>query len=206
MKKDNVWESSLFIATPLNPYSEQDLADIESFIIDNPNGQGLANYLKLYACKDELSNQMRTYIVRLKDTKECVGYFSLKAGLISCNEVEIEQEDDATGATKIIEEFDTLPGIELANFAVNSFFVNKYEELKGVGFTIFSELILPIVYSVSEYVGVNMIYIFALDYETLINRYKRYGFSRLDSESENKLHQRVKPSYDDDCIFMYQLL
>ena len=206
METDNVWESTLFIATPLNPYSEQDLSDIEDFTIDNPNGQGLANYLKSYACEDELSNQMRTYIVRLKGTKECVGYFSLKAGLISCNEAEIKEEDNITGDTKIIEEFDTLPGIELANFAVNSLFVNKYEGLKGVGFTIFSELILKIVNNVSKYVGVKMIYIFALNYDKLIDTYNRYGFRRLDPESENKLHQRVKPSYDEDCIFMYQLL
>ena len=45
-----------------------------------------------------------------------------------------------------------------------------------------------------------------LFYEDLIDRYKTYGFSRLEKELEEELHKRLKPLYDDDCKFMYRML
>ena len=50
------------------------------------------------------------------------------------------------------------------------------------------------------------IYIFALPYEGLIQRYGQYGFKRFEPGHEADLHRRLKPSYDDECIFMYQIL
>ena len=38
----------------------------------------------------------------------------------------------------------------------------------------------------------------------MINRYYSYGFSRLNEENELKLHRRLKPKYDKNCIFMFQ--
>ena len=51
-----------------------------------------------------------------------------------------------------------------------------------------------------------MVYIFALPYEHLIERYKTYGFQRLPESEENDLHRRLKPRYDESCKFMYLLL
>ncbi len=65
----------------------RDIADIKSFEIAHPEtGGGLERYLKYHALFDEHSGVMRTYLVRFKSTQECVGYFSLKAGLVSINE------------------------------------------------------------------------------------------------------------------------
>ncbi len=65
----------------------RDIADIKSFEIAHPEtGAGLERYLKYHALFDEHSGVMRTYLVRFKSTHECVGYFSLKAGLVSVNE------------------------------------------------------------------------------------------------------------------------
>lgn len=43
-------------------------------------------------------------------------------------------------------------------------------------------------------------------YERLMKTYERYGFHRLPANAEDQLHQRLKPAYDESCIFMYQLL
>ena len=65
---------------------------------------------------------------------------------------------------------------------------------------------MPLIEDVSKRVGVKAIYLFALPYEELIQRYVQYGFIRLDAEHEADVHRRIKPSYDDECIFMYQML
>ncbi len=206
MKNKGILRSGMFYVEHLRPENTADLTDIEDFSIDAPEGQGLDIYLKNCACLDEQNREMRTYLVRDMQTDELVGYFSLKAGLISLNETEAEIEDAKTGKHQSIREFDTLPGVELANFAVNSNYVHTYPYLKGVGHVIFTEFILPLIDEVSSYIGVRMIYIFALPYDKLINRYERYGFKRLPEEQENDLHRRLKPRYDESCKFMYLLL
>ena len=130
----------------------------------------------------------------------------LKAGLISLNEIEVEVEDTETGEHTTVKEFDTLPGVELANFAVNSSYISAYPYLKGVGHVIFTEFIIPTIEQAAQYVGVKMFYIYALPYDKLISRYQRYGFSRLPETEENDLHRRLKPRYDESCKFMYLLL
>ena len=176
--------------------SSHDVNDIMAFEISHPEtGRGLEFYLKEQALYDEHAGVMRTYLVRFRSTDECVGYFSLKAGLVSLNEVE----------TPRTVTFDTVPGVELANFAINNSFAQKYDT-KGLGNLIFSRLIVPFVKEHAKTLGIYMIYLFALPYEKLISTYKRYGFLRLPSKAEEQLHQRLKPAYDESCIFMYQLL
>ena len=176
--------------------SRRDLADIKAFEIAHPEtGGGLEWYIKYQALFDEHSGVMRTYLVRLKRTGECVGYFSLKAGLVSVNE-----ESTPGGNT-----FDTVPGVELANFAINNVFVQKHNA-KGLGYLLFSGLIAPFVQEHAKTLGIYMIYLFALPYERLMKTYESYGFHRLPAKAENQLHQRLKPTYDESCIFMYQLL
>ncbi|WP_022931531.1 hypothetical protein [Treponema bryantii] len=58
----------------------------------------------------------------------------------------------------------------------------------------------------AKYVGVSAIYIYALPEEKLMKHYKKMGFSRLPPEPEMFLQNHVKPKYDKDCIFMYQIL
>ena len=176
--------------------SNYDEDDIKEFYVKENSGKGLENYLRYYAFPDEDNSIMRTYMVRDVRSSELVSYFSLKAGLISLNETEI--------SGKL--EFDTLPGVELANFAVNSRYLEKHCNMKGIGSVVFGDFVRPIITDVAKSVGVKMIYIFALPYERLIDTYKTYGFLRLSIESEKALHIRLKPSYDNGCIFMYQQL
>lgn len=201
-----ILQVGLFYVDHLNENPEKDSEDILNFRIDAPEGQGLSEYLKEYASHEETNRSMRTYLVRDVETDECIGYFSLKAGLISLNEIEVEKTDAETGERKLVREFDTLPGVELADFAVNSRYIERYPYQKGVGHVIFTEFILPMVNEAAKYIGIKMVYIFALPYDRLISRYQRYGFRRLSESDETDLHKRLKPRYDESCKFMYLLL
>ena len=176
--------------------SEKDSQDIRQFSVKIASGGGLVNYLQNFAFPDEAAGLMRTYLVRDKRSLELAGYFSLKAGLISLNEVETQE-----GVV-----FDTLPGVEIANFAVNNGYIQRHPDVKETGFVIFNDFIQPLVEDIAGRIGVKIIYIFALPAETLIHRYIQYGFTRLDQASEAELHRRLKPAYDEGCIFMYQQL
>ncbi len=177
--------------------SSEDLEAIRDFAVVHPEtGAGLERYLKEFAWKDETEGLMRTYLVRQRYTGECVGYFSLKAGLIAVNERIMQNNSVA---------FDTIPGVELANFAVNGVFRKKYR-ISHLGGSIFRRLIIPFVQKVSNSIGIYLIYIFALPHSRLLDTYHSYGFQRLSIQAEDLLHQRLKPSYDEACIFMYQTL
>lgn len=175
--------------------SINNLSELCDFTASNDNGTGVIEYLKNASLYEEDANLSRTYIIRDKKTDDIVGYFSLKSGLASVNE-RLIKDDQIT--------FDTIPAIELANFAVNNTYKNKHPKIKEIGTTIFMDFILPIVKYISEYIGVTILIIYALPYESLIKFYQKIGFLRLDPETEQLLHNRVKPYYDHDCIFMFQ--
>ncbi len=188
-------ENELFSCHHLGE-SSKDEQDVMQFSTKYNTGRGLVNYLQYYAFPDEETGNMRTYVIRDKRSDEFVAYFSLKAGLISLNESISDNEV----------EFETLPGVEIANFAVNYKYTQKHEKMHGIGKVIFTDFIVPIIQKTSKSIGIRLIYIFALPVAELIDRYNEYGFARLDIKSEDALHRRLKPTYDFSCIFMYQLL
>ena len=77
--------------------SERDKEDIRNFSVRDEKGRGLVNYLQKDAIPDENNGTMRTYIVRDNVTSEMVGFFSLKAGLLSYNEHDVPIIDENTG-------------------------------------------------------------------------------------------------------------
>lgn len=84
-----ILQNDLFYCNHLG-VSENDERDILSFTVKDPNGKGLVRYLRYLAFPEEEAGTMRTYIVRDNFSSELVGYFSVKAGLISINEVHTE--------------------------------------------------------------------------------------------------------------------
>ena len=193
--------------------SPNDERDINNFIVWSPAGENLKLYLQTYALSDEKLGYMKTYLVRETRSTELVGYFSLKSGLVSYNERDIpdidkitgkEIIDEKTGEKKMRRVFDILPGTEIANFAVNYSYIKNHPDVKGLGLVIFNNFILPIVEQASKLIGSAFLYIFALPYDELISRYEQYGFFRLEAPLETQLHKRLKPFYDDQCIFMFQ--
>ena len=205
--------SNKFYCHHLDPVNDVD--DVCSFTVRNEKGIGLLDYIQHQSFLDEASGAMRTYVVRAGKDSEIVGFFSLKAGLISYNERSVPMIDEKTGEkvidrktgkVKLRRAFDTIPGVELADFAVNQSFIRKYPQLKGVGFVIYEQFILPLIKKAAELIGIKLIYIFALPYDNLIARYEKYGFMRLEEPAESELHSRIKPQYDESCIFMFRML
>lgn len=158
-------------------------------------GKGLENYLKKCAEDEELDHLNNTYLVRDMSSNELVAYFSLKAGTISLESGLFFRNNRQA-----------IPGIELSNFAANENYKINHNNGIQVGKVIFYDFILPIVKDVSKMVAVNAIYIFALPEDRLIAHYQGMGFNRLTKKAEKSLHRRTKPTYDNGCIFMYQLL
>lgn len=187
--------NELFRAIPIFDSELKD-DEIRDFTVNHKEGTNLVKYLAGFAENDEEKHNMRTYLVRDNNTDELIGYFSLKAGMISVNEQKIGDSDS----------FDTRPGVELANFAINSSYIKKHDYMKGVGKVIFHRLIKSIIHEAADKIGIRYIYIFALPFDSLMKRYEDYGFKRLSSKQEEALHTRLKPNYDQNCIFMYQEL
>lgn len=171
---------------------------INNFIIKRPKAKGLELYLKHIAIYDEKNGLAKTYLVLDNDTNELVGYFSLKAGDITVNE-------RRHGLLNTIE-FDSIPGVELSNFAVNDEYREKHDKMNGIGYIILNDFVIPLIEEVAKFIGMKVIYIFALPEESLINRYKEMNFQRLSKRQERAVHRRIKPAYDKDCIFMYQVI
>lgn len=173
-----------------------DRQEVDAFTVKSASGMGLVYYLQELAFDDEKVGNMRTYLVKDNRTSQVVAYFALKAGMVSLNEKETRD-----GVV-----FDTYPGIELANFAVNQSFLEKHQGLKGLGYVVFTDFIKPVAKEVAEKIGASILFIYALPEPRLLERYSEYGFTRLSKEEEVALHNRIRPRYDDSCIFMYQLI
>lgn len=195
MQNNIVLENELFYCEHILA-SNKTKNELAKFTVKKKTGDGLVNYLQNYALKDEQSGEMRTYLVRDKDTDEIVGYFSLKSGMVSINE----------RGGFFHREFDCVAGIELANFAVNNSYKESHNDFDGIGKIIFYYFIMPIVKSVSKQIGVRMLFIFSLPYENLMSYYRTLHFERLSVSEEYFVHRRIKPRYDKNCVFMYQPL
>lgn len=170
------------------------LEQIKNFAIRERSGFGLELYLKETAAFDEEHLLNSTYLVKDKKSHDIVGYFSLKTGLFTVESPTIEGY------------FDTIPSVELSNFAVNALYRANRPEVKQIGEILFRSFILPTVQHIQNFVAVKALYIYALPEDKLISHYQKLGFSRLDDEEEKFVHSHVKPKYDADCIFMYQIL
>ena len=166
------------------------------------DGGNLANYIcnvsgtYSQALLDEENHNARTYLIIDKKTSEIAGYFALKAGNVAVN----------VKRRLLAKEFDSLPGVELANFAVNDAYIKRHKNRKGLGAAIFEYCIIPKAKEAQDIIGIKFIYIFALPHADLIKRYEKYGFARLSGLQEKNTHKLIRPRYDGGCIFMYQTL
>ena len=201
MKSDKILSNELFYCEHLTDDRSIVKEIKKNFFVLHERGKGLEIYLKERSFIDERFNENRTYIVRDIITDEIVGYFSLKAGLFS-----IQESIDLTIGESVAN-FETLPGIELAEFAINQRYIVAHPEKKGSGIIVFNDFVIPIVKKVQKWIGVKVLYIFALPEKRLIDVYmSEYGFKRLEKCDEDNLHNRLKPRFDYGCIFMYQVL
>jgi len=189
-----VHDSKLFTIEHL--YDSTENEELISNFTVRGNAAGLENYLKYSSFDDEDGNLSRTYLVKDKMTRELAGYFTLRTGLIT---QKIPADNDK-------EVFDSLPAIELSNFAVNSQYKSHHPDMERVGLYMVQNFVFPLAKCISNFVGVNALYLYALPFEKLIKHYETMGFSRLPPELEQFVQAHVKPKYDEGCIFMYQTL
>lgn len=189
--KDKLLENEIFYCEPLLA-DEDNIHQIQKFHVATETGLGLEVYLKRYAVSDEMSHEARTYLVKDNITKEIVGYFSLKTGMVA-----------ARKKRRLFHtEIDSLTAVELANFAVNSAYKKAHQEQTGIGSIIFLDFVLPMIKMAAERVGICIVYIFALPYNNLIKYYETLNFRRLNKAEETFIHRKYKPRYDEGCIFM----
>ena len=156
------------------------------------DASGLEYYLKNQALQDEKSFSARTYLIKDKITKELAAYFSLRNGLITVQAYH--------------ESFDTIPAIELSNFAVNQNYRKNHPEIEKLGSYRLNKFVLPIARTMQKYVGITSLYIYALPDEKLIEHYKTMGFTRLSKKQEKFVQNHIKPKYDEGCVFMFMTL
>lgn len=167
---------------------------IKGYKTAKKTGYGLERYLKEFAYEDEKEHMANTYLVKDKTSNELVGYFSVKAGMVSTSE----------RRNGLFTSFDAVPGIELANFGVNGEYKRNHNESVGIGKIIFIDFILPICQAAANIIGAKILYIFALPYDELIRYYNSLNFQRLSKKEEFQVHRRIRPRYDTACIFMYR--
>lgn len=195
-RSDAFCKSDQFYCYSLGQADETDEQDIIEFEPVNAKGSDFVAYLQRRSFVEEHASLMRTYPVRDNDTDELAGYFSLRAGLVIIDESET---DDGT-------EFDTLPGVELANFAVNGKYRRAHPLSRGCGMSIFYGLVLETIRRAATLIGVTVVYLYSLPDTKVIANYRSYGFSRLPEQREKMVHARLKPRYDSQCIFMYMAI
>lgn len=172
--------------------SGSETALVENFRASK-GAKGLERYLKECALRDERGNDSRTYLVKDSLSGELACYFSLRACLAP-----LSLPDGF---------FCTIPGVELANFAVNDAYRAKQRTARKTGAYAFRNFILPLARLSSSIVGAKWLCLYALPDERLLRYYsENLGFMRLPAERENFVHSRFKPQYDKGCIFMYQSL
>ena len=174
--------------------SDADVSEIKNFSVVNKEGIGVEKFIRFNSYIHEDTNLDRSYLIRVKATDELVAYFSLRAGFVAL--------DNTSGNE---DSFDSIPGVEISNFAINKHYRQKHPKTKGIGKVIFENIIKPIIGETAKLIGVRIIYIFALPKDKLLSYYHgAFDFARLSEEQENKMHNRIRPAYDKDCIFMYQ--
>ena len=164
--------------------------------------------MKYCAWKDDLSRDVKVYLVKSYFENEIVAYFALKSGLIVLDDTShnlVKEELAEKQGTKLVPQ--TIPGIEISHFAVNDTYRHKHgkngESLKGLGNAIYPDFIYPIIKKTASLIGIKCAYLYAAGDQSLINYYHQvFEFKTI----SQKNYIPIKPYYDSGCQFMYYLL
>ena len=207
-----------FVCVPLTS-DIRHIKQIQDFVIDREKDIsslpdkiiGLEAYLKRCAWEDDLSNQVRIYLIKDAESDEIATYFGLKAGRVADSEEGMPSEEEKQ---EIMDEYgakllpEVAPGIEISHFAVNDDYrrhASKDDKpIQGLGAYFYPRFIYPIIEGVASKIGVSMIYLYAAGDEHLEHYYERvFQFQALDDED---YYIPLEPGYDGGCKFMYRLL
>lgn len=152
---------------------------------------GLENIIQTQLAGYENKEELRTYLVKDKQTHLLVCIFSLRtASLIFKGNKNFH---------------DVIPSVELAYFAVNKCYREKFpEESKGCGSYCFDTFITDIVKEIYDLAGCNELFLFAINRLRLIEYYNKLGFEELSPEDENEITKNISIDKEKDCKFLHR--
>ena len=149
----------------------------------------LTRYLVNMAKKHERMMLNKTYLVRDKNNRNLVAWFSLKNATLPYNDKESSF---------------LIPAIELTHFAVDE----RYKEIGSAslktGEFIFWNHIVPCVKNAQKYLALQDLFVFSINTPKLISYYKnRLGFQEIENIDDKLFFEYAVPEYDDNCKFLY---
>ncbi len=170
---------------------------------------GLQDYFQRAAWEDDINGYVKIYIIKHRWSRELIGYFGLKAGMVSIdsdNRNNIMESIAKENNIKLVPY--TVPGIEISHFAINDNYRKKHSRdgvaLKGLGKYIYPTFIYPIIKKLSELAGIKIVYLNSVDGSGLAHYYEEsFGFHKVSGE-ENIV--AIQPYYDNGCTFMYKII
>ena len=189
-------KNPLFYCEHLKVTEDSKREIVETFSINRENAKSIEEYIKKQSFVDEQEGHARTFLVRDCLTNEIACFFSLKAGFVSADEA----------ITSKGKKFNSIPGIELAEFAVNDKYREKHSEIQHIGTIVFSSFIYKLALQISKCLGAFFLYIFALNQPTLIDYYISLNFRNLSEEEKTNTAHFFTPRYNKNCVFMCQRL
>ena len=154
--------------------------------------EGLDNFLKSEAFAYNIEGHGNTFLIYMPNSKEIVGYFTLKA-------------DSIEAYNKDYNRVEALPAIEIARFAIQE----KYQR-QGFGTLIFASHIIPKINAVKDIIGVNTVMVFVenqdgeeykdtLEEKKVKNFYANLGFKM----AEDEVQRYIRDDYNEGCKLMY---
>ena len=151
---------------------------------------GMNNYLHYWAKEKTAEHEEFTFLVKYRG--EIIGFYTIKPG--------IRLENWEFG------QFDTGSACEIVNFAVDKNYKERKDAIPLIGKKIFEEVILRRLRMIEEAgMPIEYIILYALPRFRLIWYYiEVLGFRRLPLIEEGKVQRRIRPRYDNQCIFLYK--
>ena len=162
--------------------------ELKMFRVQHEETQ-LTRYLVNMATKHERMMLNKTYLVRDKNNRNLVAWFSLKNATLPYNDKESSF---------------LIPAIELTHFAVDE----RYKEIGSAslktGEFIFWNHIVPCVKNAQKYLALQDLFVFSINTPKLISYYKnRLGFQEIENIDDKLFFEYAVPDYDDNCKFLY---
>ena len=186
------YESGAYCCYPISEGgSLTDRRDVLGFELVHDGNEGILDYLREGAYRDDRNRTIRTYLVRDRVSEELAGVFSLCTGSFR-----------SSGGASVRD----LPSVELSCIAVNKRYVDAHPEAEGCGKVFFIDFVLPIVREVRERLGVSRMYLYAANdpddtERKLIRTYEDYQF-RVAPKGGGASAIGVSPSDTEDYVLM----
>lgn len=183
----------------------------------------LEEYLREYAISDDSNYKNSVYVIKDKKADLLIAYFGLKCNcVVSCWDNETKEQIHKTSPwldndyiknndNMIVDGVDSC--VEIAQFALNDVYLDylgKHSiDNRLVGNWTFTNGIVPIIISISKYLGFSLLTVFAYNKDKVIDSYRKMGFKSILDDKEEIVstmqdHLALGDTSEKNCIFMFQ--